>query len=105
MTGATTGHDRPIEHAGAAVRAAIELLAGARPERVIGKTNPRDLVTEWDVRTEELIRGILEARAPGVPILGEEGGHTGEPGRPPAGWSIRSTARSTSSTGSRSGRS
>jgi len=66
-----------LETARVAVRAAMQLLETARPERVIGKTNPRDLVTEWDVRSEELIRKTLETRTPGVPILGEEGGLTG----------------------------
>jgi myo-inositol-1(or 4)-monophosphatase len=66
-----------VETARAAVDAASALLANARPDEIRSKGNPRDLVTEWDVRTEELIRGVLEARAPGVPILGEEGGETG----------------------------
>jgi myo-inositol-1(or 4)-monophosphatase len=63
-----------LETARAAVRAASELLAEARPHAVRGKGNPRDLVTEWDLRTEELIRTLLEERAPGIPVLGEEGG-------------------------------
>ncbi len=67
-----------LETARVAVRAAMDLLATARPERVTGKANPRDLITEWDVRSEELIRKTLEERTPGVPILGEEGGQTGE---------------------------
>lgn len=70
--------DDLLETARVAVRAATQLLAGARPEQLRSKTNPRDLVTEWDVRSEELIRKTLEERTPGVPILGEEGGQTGE---------------------------
>jgi myo-inositol-1(or 4)-monophosphatase len=58
----------------AAVTAAQELLAHARPSEIRGKSNPRDLVTEWDTRTEELIRDVLAQRAPGIPVLGEEGG-------------------------------
>jgi len=68
--------------ASAAVRAASDLLSTARPEAVRTKSNPRDLVTEWDVRSEELIRKTLEDRSPGIPILGEEGGLTGDTDRP-----------------------
>jgi myo-inositol-1(or 4)-monophosphatase len=63
-----------IDAARTAVRAACELLASARPERIESKSNPRDLVTEWDPRTEDLIRRVLEEHAPGIPVLGEEGG-------------------------------
>ena len=63
-----------LETARAAVRAASELLADARPRLVRGKDNPRDLITEWDLRSEELIRKVLEERAPGIPVLGEEAG-------------------------------
>ena len=63
-----------LETARVAVRAAQQLLAGVRPVAITGKTNPRDLVTEWDVRCEERIREVLEERMPGVPVLGEEGG-------------------------------
>lgn len=58
----------------AAARAASELLVTARPDSIRTKGNPRDLVTEWDLRSEELIRKVLEERAPGIPVLGEEGG-------------------------------
>jgi len=60
----------------AAATAARELLHGVRPDRVSSKRNPRDLVTEWDVRSEQLIRRVLEEHAPGVPVIGEEGGGT-----------------------------
>jgi myo-inositol-1(or 4)-monophosphatase len=60
----------------AAVRAASGLLQTARPEEIRSKDNPRDLVTEWDLRSEELIRSVLEEHAPGIPVLGEEGGQT-----------------------------
>ena len=66
--------DELTEAARAAARAARDLLRTARPEQVRAKGNPRDLVTEWDLRSEEVIRGVLEDRAPGVPVLGEEGG-------------------------------
>ena len=67
----------PIEGivaARAAARAAAELLREARPEQIRSKSNPRDLVTEWDLRSEERIRAVLEEHAPGIPVLGEEGG-------------------------------
>ncbi|MBA3394831.1 MAG: inositol monophosphatase [Deltaproteobacteria bacterium] len=58
----------------AAARAASHLLKTARPHQIRSKSNPRDLVTEWDVRSEELIRRVLGERVPGVPVVGEEGG-------------------------------
>ncbi|MEO8701187.1 MAG: inositol monophosphatase family protein [Kofleriaceae bacterium] len=63
-----------LEVARIAVRAAAELLAGARVTAVRGKSNPRDLVTEWDLRAEDTIRASLEQNAPGIAVLGEEGG-------------------------------
>lgn len=43
---------------------------------VHSKSNEKDLVTEWDTRTEELIIRRLEELAPGVAVLAEEsGGH------------------------------
>jgi myo-inositol-1(or 4)-monophosphatase len=66
-----------LETARAAARAAATLLAGARAADIRAKGNPRDLVTEWDLRSEEVIRTTLETRMPGVAILGEEGGQTG----------------------------
>ena len=65
--------------AAAATRAACELLVGARPEAIRSKSNPRDLVTEWDLRSEERIRAVLEERLPGIPVLGEEGGGVAGP--------------------------
>ncbi|HEY4182126.1 MAG TPA: inositol monophosphatase family protein [Kofleriaceae bacterium] len=56
----------------AATRAASELLRDARPEAIRTKGNPKDLVTEWDVRSEELIRKTLEEHAPGIGFMGEE---------------------------------
>ena len=68
------------EAVAAAARAASELLLDARPEAIRTKSNPKDLVTEWDVRSEELIRAVLDERVPGVAFLGEEGG--GDAGAP-----------------------
>jgi len=63
-----------LETARVAARAAVELLAGARASEIRGKSNPRDLVTEWDARSEELIRRVLGERTPGIAVIGEEGG-------------------------------
>jgi myo-inositol-1(or 4)-monophosphatase len=60
--------------ASVAARAAAELLRDARPEAIRTKGNPRDLVTEWDVRSEEEIRRVLAERTPGIAVLGEEAG-------------------------------
>jgi myo-inositol-1(or 4)-monophosphatase len=60
--------------ASAAARAAAELLRDARPEDIRHKGNPRDLVTEWDLRSEEVIRRVLAEHTPGVAVLGEEAG-------------------------------
>ncbi len=57
-----------------AARTAGELLHGARPHEIRGKSNPRDLVTEWDLRSEQAIRAVLAES--GFPVLGEEGGET-----------------------------
>lgn len=58
----------------AAARAAAELLRDVRPEDVRDKGNPRDLVTEWDLRSEDVIRRVLAERTPGIAVLGEEAG-------------------------------
>lgn len=55
-----------------AARAAGDLLRTARPEQIRGKANAKDLVTEWDLRSEETIRAILEPT--GIAVLGEEKG-------------------------------
>lgn len=69
-----------LETARVAARAASTLLAGARAADIRAKGNPRDLVTEWDLRSEEVIRTTLAERAPGIPILAEEGGQSGPAG-------------------------
>ena len=57
-----------------AARAASDLLRTARPEHIRGKSNAKDLVTEWDVRSEEVIREVLAPT--GIAVLGEEKGGT-----------------------------
>jgi myo-inositol-1(or 4)-monophosphatase len=66
-----------LEAARHAARVASHVLAGAKPAEIRAKKNQRDLVTEWDLRSEAAIREALEERAPGIAILGEEGGQTG----------------------------
>jgi myo-inositol-1(or 4)-monophosphatase len=58
----------------AAAAEAAAMLAGVHAARVTTKSNPRDLVTEWDTRSEALIRARLGAATPEIPIVGEEGG-------------------------------
>jgi myo-inositol-1(or 4)-monophosphatase len=69
--------DRLVQVARGAAADAAALLAGARPAEVRHKGNPRDLVTEWDLRSEALIRDRLMSGAPDIPIVGEEGGGAG----------------------------
>jgi myo-inositol-1(or 4)-monophosphatase len=56
-----------------AARAAGQLLR-ARPERVRSKNGVADFVTEVDLASEAKVREVLGARAPGVPVQGEEQG-------------------------------
>ena len=72
----------------AAAEAASKLLANARAADIRHKGNPRDLVTEWDLRSEETIRAVLAERAPGIAILGEEGGQSGETGSGAMRWLV-----------------
>lgn len=73
---------RALEVARQVAAEAAELLreAAGNIGRVGHKGNPRDLVTEWDTRTEDLIRARLAELTPGVPLLGEERGAAGGPG-------------------------
>jgi myo-inositol-1(or 4)-monophosphatase len=59
---------------------ATALLRAVRPADVRTKSNPRDLVTEWDLRSEEVIRDRLAVRTPDIAILGEEQGGQGGAG-------------------------
>jgi myo-inositol-1(or 4)-monophosphatase len=64
-----------------AARSAADLLRDARPEAIRDKGNPKDLVTEWDLRSEEAIRTVLAEHTPDIPVLGEEGGGAEAPRR------------------------
>ena len=66
--------DHLLEVARAVAGEAAALLRDVRPARIDAKSNPRDLVTEWDTRCEELVRARLAAATPAIPIVGEEGG-------------------------------
>jgi myo-inositol-1(or 4)-monophosphatase len=61
-----------------AARAASDLLRGVHASSIRSKSSPRDLVTEWDLKSEQTIREVLADT--GFPTLGEEGGQSGEPG-------------------------
>jgi myo-inositol-1(or 4)-monophosphatase len=65
-----------LERVAAAIaRSAAALVAATygRPETIGRKTSPTDVVTETDVRAEELIRRLLREATPDAGVLGEEG--------------------------------
>jgi myo-inositol-1(or 4)-monophosphatase len=69
-----------------AARAASDLLRGVQATSIRTKASPRDLVTEWDPRSEQTIREVLSDT--GYPILGEEGGQSGETGAAQYRWLV-----------------
>jgi myo-inositol-1(or 4)-monophosphatase len=78
MTGdvqALVGHAREV-----AASAARLVMGGYRKRPPIDEKDPRDLVTEWDLASQEHILEALGRLAPGVPIIAEEGHAAGEPG-------------------------
>jgi myo-inositol-1(or 4)-monophosphatase len=66
--------DELLEIARRVAAEAAAALRGVRAADIRTKSDPRDLVTEWDTRTEELIRGRLTALTPAIPVVGEEAG-------------------------------
>jgi myo-inositol-1(or 4)-monophosphatase len=64
--------------ASAAARAAAEVVTSAygQPRAVGHKSSPTDIVTQTDLRAEELLRSVLLTATPQAGILGEEGGKT-----------------------------
>jgi len=60
-----------------AADAGLVLMEGYRRRGVIRKKGPADLVTDFDVRSEELIRSRLRLAFPSHVIVGEEGGSEG----------------------------
>ena len=69
-----------MEAARAVAGDAAALLANAssKIEEVKHKANTRDLVTEWDTRSEDLIRERLGSLTPGIPLLAEESSSAGD---------------------------
>lgn len=67
--------------AASTARAAAALVAATygRPDPVGQKSSPTDVVTQTDLRTEDLIRQLLRTATPHAGVLGEEG-ETTEPG-------------------------
>jgi myo-inositol-1(or 4)-monophosphatase len=61
--------------AAATARTAAELVAATygRPDPIGNKSSPTDVVTQTDLRAEELIRARLREATPEAGILGEEG--------------------------------
>jgi myo-inositol-1(or 4)-monophosphatase len=63
--------------ADAAREAAVLITSGYGHADAVGrKSSPTDIVTETDLRAEELIRGILRTETPDAGVLGEEGAQT-----------------------------
>ncbi|ACY18483.1 inositol monophosphatase family protein [Haliangium ochraceum] len=65
-----------LDIARAVAEEAATLLRGSAGKvgRIDTKSTATDLVTEWDRRTEDLIRERLQTLTPAVPLLGEERG-------------------------------
>jgi myo-inositol-1(or 4)-monophosphatase len=71
-----------LEHVAASTArtaAALVMNACGRPHPVGQKSSPTDVVTQTDLRAEELIRRLLREATPEAGVLGEEGDTT-EPG-------------------------
>jgi myo-inositol-1(or 4)-monophosphatase len=79
--GAPPGYAEVELIAATTARNAAELVSAAygRPDPVGHKSSPTDVVTQTDLRAEELIRRHLRAATPGAGALGEEG-ETTDPG-------------------------
>lgn len=63
-----------LAHRVAQEAGALLVQSGGLVGHVRTKSNSRDLVTEWDARSEELIVKRLQSRTPDIPIQGEETG-------------------------------
>ncbi|MBX3182894.1 MAG: inositol monophosphatase [Polyangiaceae bacterium] len=85
MSGLSTVELRELSEVAAEVarEAAALVLTGWRSRPDVRLKHPKDLVTEWDLRSEALIVERLGARAP-FPVLGEEGGLMGSMADGPA---------------------
>jgi myo-inositol-1(or 4)-monophosphatase len=58
----------------AARKSAALLLEGYRSRPGWREKRPKDLVTEFDLRSEAILRDQLASCAPGIPLVAEEGG-------------------------------
>jgi myo-inositol-1(or 4)-monophosphatase len=56
--------------------AALVTAAGGGADPVGRKSSPTDVVTQTDLRAEELVRRLLRTETPAAGVLGEEGGRT-----------------------------
>ncbi len=63
----------------AAEAAAASIMAGYRSRPALEKKGRTDLVTEYDLRSQEILLERLAVAAPGVPIVAEEGADRGVP--------------------------
>jgi fructose-1,6-bisphosphatase/inositol monophosphatase family enzyme len=77
-------------------------VALSQPPGTIVAKGDRDMTSETDLAIEDTVRRFLSARTPEIGFLGEEQGMSGGGPRRSSGFWIRSTARRTSSTVSRS---
>jgi myo-inositol-1(or 4)-monophosphatase len=79
--GGAPGYAELEQIAATTAREAAELVTATygRPDPVGHKSSPTDVVTQTDLRAEELIRERLRAATPGGGVLGEEGATT-DPG-------------------------
>jgi myo-inositol-1(or 4)-monophosphatase len=73
--GAPPGYAELEEIAANTAHSAAELVSATygRPDPVGHKSSPTDVVTQTDLRAEELIRGLLRNATPEAGVLGEEG--------------------------------
>jgi myo-inositol-1(or 4)-monophosphatase len=71
-----------LEYLGTAERAAetaVEVIrAGLGRVRSISGKGDRDFATDLDYAVEDSVRAFLERETPGIPVLGEERGRTGD---------------------------
>jgi myo-inositol-1(or 4)-monophosphatase len=61
-----------LQIADCAAQSAARLLVGVSATEIRSKSNPRDLVTEWDGRAESVIAASLRSAMPDALIVGEE---------------------------------
>jgi myo-inositol-1(or 4)-monophosphatase len=66
-----------------AAETAVEVIrSGLGRERTISGKGDRDFATDLDYAVEDAVRAFLAAETPGIPLLGEERGRTGDTDSP-----------------------